>query len=126
MDGPVVREVEHQIPTVDRVVDLMPGFIYVFNHATYSNDYTNRSVAKNLGYSSEEIRAFGEQMMRIVHADDHVRLGEHLKRIAGLEDDSSVSFEYRVINKAGQRRWFRSVYSVFDRAPDGSVLRHIG
>lgn len=115
------------MPTIDRVVSLMPGFVYVFNHVTYSNDYTNRSVGEHLGYSSEEISAFGaEMMMRIVHPDDHLRLGEHMADIAELEGDSSISFEYRVITKDGQLRWLRSVDAVFDRSSKGQVLRHIG
>ncbi|WP_298861523.1 PAS domain-containing sensor histidine kinase [uncultured Sulfitobacter sp.] len=114
-------------PTVDRVVSLMPGFVYVFNHTTYSNDYTNRSVGEQLGYSSEEIRDFGAQMMmHIVHPDDHPKMSEHLARIAQLDGDDSISFEYRVFRKDGRQRWLRSVDAVFDRAPDGSVLRHIG
>lgn len=116
-----------RLPTIDRVVSLMPGFVYVFNHSTYANDYTNRSVAEHLGYSSEEISAFGaEMMMRIIHPDDIARLGGHMAQIAQLEGDSAINFEYRVVTKSGQERWLRSVDIVFDRASDGSVLRHIG
>lgn len=114
-------------PSIDRVVRLMPGFVYVFNHQTYSNDYTNRSVGEHLGYSSEEIRDFGAQMlMHVVHAEDQHLMGEHMARIAQLADDGSASLEYRVITKNGEERWLRSVDSVFDRLPDGRVLRHIG
>ena len=127
VEAPALAEVEQRIPTIDRVVSLMPGFVYVFNHQTYANDYTNRSVGEHLGYSSEEIREFGAQMMmRIVHPADHLGLAEHMGRIAQLEGDSSISFEYRAITKNGAKRWLRSVDAVFDRAPDGSVLRHIG
>lgn len=113
--------------TVDRVVSLMPGFVYVFNHTTYSNDYTNRSVGAQLGYSSEEIRTFGSQMMaQVVHPDDLHRLAEHMAQITRLEGDSSVSLDYRVLTKTGRQLWLRSVDTVFERAPDGRVLRHIG
>ena len=125
--GTAVSSVGALTPTINRVVSLMPGFVYVFNHTTYSNDYTNRSVAEHLGYSSEEIRSFGAQMMmHIVHPDDHPNLAEHLTRIASLTGDDSISFEYRVIRKDGGQRWLRSVDAVFDRAPDGTVLSHIG
>jgi PAS domain S-box-containing protein len=116
-----------RMPTVNRVVSLMPGFVYVFNHATLSNDYTNRSVAEHLGYSSEEIRAFGDQMMvRLVHPDDLALLGGHMARIALLGPDEVLSVEYRVTTKSGEERWLRSVDTVFDRSPEGKVLRHIG
>lgn len=78
LDGeePVLAVSKPRLPTIDSVVGLMPGFVYVFNHSTYSNDYTNRSVAEHLGYSSEEISAFGpEMMMRIIHPDDQVFFG---------------------------------------------------
>lgn len=124
---PVVAAAEARTPTVDSVVSLMPGFVYVFNHATYSNDYTNRSVGEQLGYSSQEIVEFGADMMtHIVHPEDLPRLSGHLTRIARLKGDASVSLEYRVIRKDGGLRWLRSVDAVFDRAPDGSVLSHIG
>ncbi|KIN71782.1 PAS domain-containing sensor histidine kinase [Sulfitobacter guttiformis] len=119
--------VRDSMPTVDRVMGLMPGFVYVFNHQTYSNDYTNRSVGLHLGFTSEEIRAFGaEMMMHIVHVDDHAALGTHMVRIGNLTGEDTATLEYRVITKHGEERWLRSVDAVFDRAPDGSVLRHIG
>lgn len=114
-------------PTINRVVSLMPGFVYVFNHTTFSNDYTNRSVAEQLGYSSEEIRSFGAQMMmHLVHPDDHQYLAVHLTRISRLKGDDSISFEYWLIRKDGRQGWLRSVDAVFDRAPEGTVLSHIG
>lgn len=117
----------NRMPTINRVVSLMPGFVYVFNHTTYSNDYTNRSVGEHLGYSSQEIRAFGNQMlMQLVHPDDMPLLGAHMDRIAKLADDETATLEYRVTTKQGEERWLRSVDTVFDRAADKSVLRHIG
>lgn len=106
---------------------LMPGFVYVFNHVTSSNDYTNRSVGEHLGYSSEEIRAFGDQMlMKLVHAEDLPLLRAHMVRVADLKDEETATLDYRVLTKQGEERWLRSVDSVFDRASDGTVLRHIG
>jgi PAS domain S-box-containing protein len=116
-----------RIPSVDRVVGLMPGFVYIFNHTSYSNDYSNKSVASYLGYSSEEIRSLGADMfMQIVHPEDHGILDFHIERIAALKDEASASVEYRVITKDGSERWLRSVDTVFDRSSNGRVLRHIG
>lgn len=125
-------QVVHRMPeqeglSIDRVVSLMPGFIYVFNHLTFANDYTNRSVGAHLGYCSEEISRLGAQMLtHVIHPDDHAILGAHMERIAALENDDSATLEYRVITKDGAERWLRSVDTVFERSSDGSVLRHIG
>lgn len=115
------------MPSIDRVVSLMPGFVYVFNHVSNSNDYTNRSVGEHLGYSSAEIRGFGPQMlMKVIHPDDLALMGAHFSRIVELDGDQSVTVEYRVVTKTGELRWLRSVDTVFDRGADGQVLRHIG
>ena len=116
-----------RMPSIDRVVSLMPGFVYVFNHVSNSNDYTNRSVGEHLGYSSAEIRGFGTQMlMKVIHPDDLEQMITHFSRIVELDGDESVTIEYRVVTKAGQLRWLRSVDTVFDRDSNGCVLRHIG
>ncbi|MEP2922335.1 PAS domain-containing sensor histidine kinase [Sulfitobacter sp.] len=125
--APLVPTSATTVPSIDRVVSLMPGFVYVFNHLTFSNDYTNRSVAQHLGYSSAEIKHFGDAMLaHLVHEDDQPLLGAHMQKIAGLEDNQTAVLEYRVKTKWGAVRWLRSVDRVFDRAPDGKVLRHIG
>lgn len=114
-------------PTIDRVVSLIPGFVYVFNHVTYSNDYTNRSVAEHLGYSSKEIKQLGSKvLMHLVHPEDQRLLTAHMQKVALLADDTSAVVEYRVVTKKGEERWLRSVDTVFDRGPSGDVLRHIG
>jgi len=114
-------------PSIDRIAGLIPGFVYVFSHVTYSNTYTNRSVAEYLGYCSEEIRAFGDQVMKqIIHPEDHHLLGAHMVRIAQLGADEIATLEYRVLMKNGAERWLRSVDAVFDRAPDGTLRSHIG
>lgn len=115
------------VPTIDRVVSLIPGFVCFFNHLTYSNDDTNKSVALHLGYSSEEIRPLGGGMfMRLVHEGELRRLGAHMLKTAQPSDGESAVVEYRVERKEGNKRWLRSVERVFGRDPDGKVLRHIG
>jgi PAS domain S-box-containing protein len=122
-----VKAGSEQRLSIDRVARLMPGFVYVFNHQTFSNDYTNRSVGEHLGYSSEEIRAFGSSMMmQVIHADDQHLLEGHMARIGQLADEQTATLEYRVNTKQGTQLWLRSVDTVFDRTDDGSVLRHIG
>ncbi|MEQ6202679.1 PAS domain-containing sensor histidine kinase [Sulfitobacter sp. HNIBRBA2951] len=114
-------------PSINRVIEMMPGFVYVFNHQTFSNEYMNRSIAAYLGYSSAQIQALGDQVLaHIVHPHDFPSVASNMERIAQLKDDESLTIEYRVIRKDGAIRWLRSVDTVFDRCPEGRVLRHIG
>ena len=127
MDGALPTCASGEGPSVDSIVNLMPGFVYVFSHLTYSNEYTNRSVARHLGYSSAQIAAFGSQMLlRIVHPDDQHILPAHMARIAKLADGQNATVDYRVIAQDGAERWLRSVDTVFERSAQGDVIRHIG
>jgi PAS domain S-box-containing protein len=112
---------------LERVVGLMPGMVYAFNHLSRCVEYTNQSACAFLGYDEAEIRRFGERMLlQVVHPDDLAQLEGHLARIAALGDGQSTGLECSVLTKQGARRWLRCVDTVFDRAPDGGVLRHIG
>lgn len=128
-DNNTLGPIEHDriTPSVERITSLMPGFVYLFNHATYSNDYTNKSVASHLGYCPDEIQELGDQMMlHVIDPRDHAAVDAHMGCISRLRDDEVATLEYRVITKDRDTRWLRSVDAVFDRAPDGTVVRHVG
>ncbi|AVL54568.1 hypothetical protein CEP88_19560 [Roseobacter denitrificans] len=58
-----------------QVAALVPGIIYVFNHETMSNEYTNRCIAELLGYSPADIKAMGDDLLpTIIHDDDFDRI----------------------------------------------------
>lgn len=106
---------------------LVPGIIYVFNHQTMSNEYSNRSIAELLGYSPEEIRAMGDELFTtIVHPECLAQLASHIGGLQDLKEGTLSSWVYRAIRRDGKIVWLRSIDSVFDRCPDGRVLRHIG
>ncbi|MBW4710490.1 PAS domain-containing sensor histidine kinase [Roseobacter sp. YSTF-M11] len=110
-----------------RMADLVPGILYIFNHEKNSNEYSNRAIGDILGYSPGEMLQMGDNLFQtLVHPDDLPRLGRHLDSMRSLPDGGETHFEYRVRAKDGGLRWLRSVDSVFERAEDGTVLRHVG
>lgn len=112
---------------LSRMAELVPGIINVFNHQTMSNEYTNRSLGPMLGYRSEEIVAMGDRVIsRVIHPEDIDKLLAYFKSIGELADGEICTFDYRDIAKDGKTVWVRSIDTVFDRADDGSVLRHLG
>ncbi|WP_300056257.1 PAS domain-containing sensor histidine kinase [uncultured Roseobacter sp.] len=112
---------------LSRVVGLVPGIIYVFNHKTKSNEYSNRSMAELLGYTSDEVIAMGDTLVeRVVHEDDLPGLVAYFDSMAELLPGDYSSHEYRDYAKDGSIVWLRSIDTVFERAEDGSVVRHIG
>ncbi|GFE48712.1 hypothetical protein So717_04650 [Roseobacter cerasinus] len=112
---------------LSRVVGLVPGIIYVFNHKTMSNEYSNRSMAELLGYSPQQLVEMGDTVIeRCVHEEDLPGLVTYFASMDALPDGAYVSHEYRVYAKDGSILWLRSIDTAFERAADGSVLRHIG
>jgi PAS domain S-box-containing protein len=110
-----------------KMAGLTPGIIYVFNQKTMSNEYANRSIAELLGYSPQDVLDMGDDMMpRLMYPDDLIRMSEHFANLADLEEGQFAVFEYRVTASDDRRVWLRSIDTVFDRMPDGSVLRHLG
>ncbi|MCV3272694.1 sensor histidine kinase [Roseobacter sinensis] len=111
----------------ERLAEVVPGVIYLFNHQTMSNEYVNRSVHDLLGYSAEEIADMGPNMLATaVLEEDQPGVMSYLAALRHLGEGEEASHVYRVRRADGAVRWFRSVDSVFEREADGRVLRHIG
>lgn len=128
----VAKETEPAVDTgslefLTRMSELVPGIINVFNHQTMSNEYTNRSLGPMLGYKSEEIIAMGDTVIsKVIHPDDIDKLVDYFASIGRLKDGEVSTFVYRDVTKSGATIWVRSIDTVFERAADGSVLRHLG
>ncbi|AVL54569.1 hypothetical protein CEP88_19565 [Roseobacter denitrificans] len=68
-------------------------------------------------------------MMMILTAspdDDFDRIAGHVAELQHLADHEQAVWEYRAIARDGHEVWLRSIETVFTRAADGGVLRHIG
>ncbi|MEM6304250.1 MAG: ATP-binding protein [Pseudomonadota bacterium] len=123
----MTEDLSQSLLFAQKVLRLVPGMIYVFNQHTQSNEYANRSMTDILGYQSDETRAMGDRLIPgLCHPDDLPGVLGHFEAIKALEDDEVISVEYRMKHKAGHWVWLLSHDTVFDRAEDGSVLRHIG
>ncbi|MEO9825144.1 MAG: hypothetical protein ABJF50_12080 [Paracoccaceae bacterium] len=58
-------------PFLERALGIVPGIIYVFNQQTQSNEYSNRSLADLLGYTSQDAKEMGQEFLpRLCHPDD--------------------------------------------------------
>ncbi|WP_109830104.1 PAS domain-containing protein [Reichenbachiella versicolor] len=122
---------ENQLKTAkyfqDKVTNLIPSIIYVFNQQTMSNEYTNLEIGTALGYSKEEIQYYGVEFIAMVcHPKDLYRIGVHFDKMNSMQDGESLKLEYRMRHKDGGYRWFLSIDTVFDRDNEGKVLRNLG
>jgi len=116
-----------QAGVLERIADLIPGLLYVYNHETQMNEYANRSTAQFVGYTAEEVAQMGTDVLkRLLHPEDFAKVPQHFALLQRLEIGAYASFEYRVRAKSGQEIWFRSIDTVINRSADGRVLRHLG
>jgi rsbT co-antagonist protein RsbR len=112
----------------ERILNKLPQLVYVFDVVAQRNVSANREMAEMLGYSPEEIRAMGENMLpQVVHPDDMANvIPAHFARLAGAPDDEVVDVEYRLRDSNGNWRWVLSRDTVFARAEDGSLWQSLG
>ncbi|WP_025050575.1 sensor histidine kinase [Sulfitobacter noctilucae] len=114
-------------PFLQKVTDILPNIVYVYNHQTQSNEYSNHSIGAALGYSTGEVQAMGADMMPMLcHPDDLERVFAHFGHLQSLHDGEVLQLEYRVKHKQGSWVWLLSNDAVFERDRRGQVIRHIG
>ena len=112
---------------LERVTDITPGVIHVFDLEKQLSVYVNRSVATVLGYSPQDIEDLGTQVVQaLMHPDDLPRFEVHQQSLRRLPDHETLTFEYRVLDQSGQWHWFHSRDTVFARNAKGEVSRYIG
>ncbi len=129
LDGIAAAGLSHwdAAPFLQKVTDIAPSIIYVFNQLTQSNEYSNHSLGASLGYSTRDVQEMGDALIpTICHPDDLAGVVTHFERIRSLQDGEVITVEYRVRHQQGRWVWLLSYDTVFDRDPDGKVIRHIG
>ena len=112
---------------IHKISGLSPNIIYVYNHRDRALEYGGRTLAAHLGYTEGELAAMGAELLpRIVHEDDLQHVLDHFHRLDELGAEAFSGFEYRMRARSGETRWFASKDTVFDRDPEGRLLRHCG
>jgi PAS domain S-box-containing protein len=122
----VVNEtIERSRRSMQNIIDVSPGVMYIFDIQERKNVFSNRSAAAALGYAPWQVEA-AAFVSSVMHPDDWNPFLDHLGRLANLRDEETADFEYRMRHNNGAWRWFHSRDKVFTRNADGSVRDIIG
>lgn len=109
------------------VAEASPNLIYIYDLEKQCNIYTNREIARILGYCTGEIPAFDLQFFQtIVHPEDLAQVNQHLQRFETAEDSDIFEIEYRVRHADGSWRWLWSRDTIFNRDRNGKPQQIIG
>jgi PAS domain S-box-containing protein len=119
-----VRENEHFL---QRITDVTPGVLHVFDLEMNRSVFINRSVASVLGYTADEVQKMGADLISaLMHPDDVPRFEEHMMCLRELNDNEVADFEHRMRDRLGKWHWFQSRDAVFARDERGAARQIIG
>lgn len=122
-----LNEIRH---FTEKISDLTPGLITVFNGTTGQYRYVNNAAKTILGYSAQDFLKGGfEFVVSLVHPEDAPKiLEENQKAIAvanekypDYNDNDAVEFEYRMKHKNGEYIWVHTYGVVFGRDKNNCV-----
>jgi PAS domain S-box-containing protein len=109
------------------ILDTTPNLIYIYDLVENRNVYANREVTEFLGYTPEQIQAFGSTLFEhILHPDDAEHVAGHHARCAEAGDAEVLEVEYRMKHSNGQWRWLQSWDVAYVRDDQGRVARILG
>jgi len=112
---------------LERVADVAPYFIFIFDYDLGRDVYINRPVAETLGFEGAEAAALGPYpFASLCHPDDYARAMERDPRWKDIADGEVDAVEFRMRNQAGEWRWFRSHNTPFLRDAGGRVRQMLG
>lgn len=104
-----------------------PNLLYVYDLIEHRNNYLNREIYSDLGYTLEEIRQMpGALISKLIHPDDFAIFSAHMKEIEQAKDGENFELEYRLQHKNGEYQWFFSRDTVFARTADGKPWKILG
>ncbi len=112
---------------VQHIANTIPSILYVYDLTQERNVYSNRQIGETLGYSADEIRAMGPQVLpTLLHPDDMPHVLEHREVQARATDDTVLSLEYRMRHRNGHWHWLYAREVVFRRTSDGQPQQILG
>ncbi|MEO0322375.1 MAG: PAS domain S-box protein [Myxococcota bacterium] len=109
---------------LDRILELTPDLVYVYDLDERRNVFSNRLLADFLGYAQEDLGT--DFLIRIIHPDDLDDVVAHHEALRGVADGAFRDLAYRARHQDGSYRSLLSRDSPFERRPDGQVRRILG
>lgn len=112
---------------LERIAELAPYFIFIFDYEQGRDVYINRPVAPALGYSAAEAAALGPYpFVHLCHPDDLPAALERDRRWRDVAEGEARPLEFRVRHRNGDWRWFVSYNTPFRRDAAGRVVQMLG
>lgn len=120
-------EMDRKNNFLQKVIDVIPNILYIFNQETQSNEYANKDLFKYLGYTAKEIQVLKENLMpTLMHPGDFEKMIVHFNNIENSKEGDILELEYRIKHKDGKYKWFLSQDTIFEKNETSNSVKHIG
>ncbi len=111
---------------VQRILDVVPDLVYVFDLGDQRVFYLNREVKEMIGYTADAIKGMGNRFLEtLIHPDDMPVMEQWQQQLATASDDQIIEYENRARHANGEWRWHFSRARVFRRSERGEPLQAI-
>ncbi|MBE9202345.1 PAS domain S-box protein [Synechocystis salina LEGE 06099] len=112
---------------IEKVANYSPQILYILDPIAWKNIYVNYQSLEILGYTPEEFKNGGtDLLLNILHPDDLPTLYNNKDFWEKAGDGQVLATEYRMRHKNGSWRWLRSREVVFARDDYGQVTKVLG
>jgi PAS domain S-box-containing protein len=113
---------------IESIINASPDIIYIYDIEERKNVFVNDGMQRNLGYTEEELKQMGDQVLPILMPPEDFE--DYLQNIyplyASLKDKELLTHEFRMKHKTGSWHWLLAKESIFLRNPDGSPKQIFG
>jgi PAS domain S-box-containing protein len=120
-------ESERREKMLERISEVSPNFIFIYDYELGRDVYINRSVPAALGYSDEEEAALQPYpFAKLCHPADLERAMARDERWEEIAEGAVDAVEFRLRAASGEWRWFRSLNTPFRRDAVGRIVQILG
>ncbi|PPK94545.1 PAS domain S-box-containing protein/diguanylate cyclase (GGDEF)-like protein [Kineococcus xinjiangensis] len=121
------RELQASVAFHDAVLAATPDLIYLVDPATNAILWISRNVFEGYGYTAEQLRDMGSDIVAaIAHPDDIETLTRANRQIREVADGEVVRIRFRVKDAGGEYRWLSRQVTPFARDASGAVTQILG
>lgn len=122
-----ITEKRNALAWAQRALAMNPMLVYVYDVTTQQNVYANGQLGTILGYTAEELVAFGPTLLaKLMHPDDLEAINASQNQVMQASDEEIIPVAYRMRHKNGAWVWLQDHVRVFLRAADGTVQQYLG
>ena len=111
----------------EKITDLVPSIIYIYDLEANQNIYCNRYSDDFLGYSAQEIVNLKSHMLdELIDSSDIDLVKQHYQNCLDLKEDEYLEIEYRIQDKQGKWHWLHGKNTIFEKDKNGKPKQVLG